>query len=329
MTTIDQNVDSKLTDEIIAKYRARIGEVTPITEAWNSEATYDTIRHFANGIGDDNPLWNDEEYAKSTAYGDMIAPPSFLFTCNQGPLSRGRTSGGFRGFTGVHRYWSSDGWEYFHPIKRGDRIHGETYLTDFIEHKSAYAGRTIEDSATQTFYNQRGEKIATHRLNFINFERSTAARAGKYKDMGEHVWTQDELESLWADIEKEERRGAEPRYWEDVEVGGEIPWVVKGPLSQCEGGRVARRLGRPFPHGVGNRAAHRPEASQGERARTSTTMPPTSPCGRIGTASGPAWSERARPTTSAASASRGSSTASPTGAATTPWSAASTLSSSR
>ena len=103
MTTIDQNVDSKLTDEIIAKYRARIGEVTPITEAWNSEATYDTIRHFANGIGDDNPLWNDEEYAKGTPYGDMIAPPSFLFTCNQGPLSRGRTSGGFRGFTGVHR----------------------------------------------------------------------------------------------------------------------------------------------------------------------------------------------------------------------------------
>ncbi len=234
MTTIDQNVDSKLTDEVIAKYRARIGEVTPITEAWNSEATYDTIRHFANGIGDDNPLWNDEDYAKGTRYGDMIAPPSFLFTCNQGPLSRGRTSGGFRGFTGVHRYWSSDGWEYFHPIKRGDRIHGETYLTDFIEHKSAYAGRTIEDSATQTFYNQRGEKIATHRLNFINFERSTAARAGKYKDMGEHVWTQDELESLWADIEKEERRGAEPRYWEDVEVGGEMPWVVKGPLSQCE-----------------------------------------------------------------------------------------------
>ncbi|MCH7552572.1 MAG: acyl dehydratase, partial [Chloroflexi bacterium] len=57
--TIDQNVDSKLTDEVIDKYRARIGEVTAITEGWNSEATYDTIRHFVNGIGDENPLGND------------------------------------------------------------------------------------------------------------------------------------------------------------------------------------------------------------------------------------------------------------------------------
>ncbi|MEE9473494.1 MAG: MaoC family dehydratase N-terminal domain-containing protein [Acidimicrobiia bacterium] len=219
---------------MIERARKRIGEVTPITGGFNSEAQLDTIRHFAEGIGDDNPLWLDPEYAAKTQHGTLLAPPSYLLSCNQGPMWRGRTSGGFRGFTGVHRFWSSDAWEWFLPIKRGDSIRGESQLSEFIEHKSAMAGRTIEDIAIQKFYNQGDELIGTHRLHFINTERSTAAERGKHKEFKEHVWTQEELEKLWADIEKEERRGAEPRFWEDVTVGEEIPWVVKGPLSQCE-----------------------------------------------------------------------------------------------
>jgi acyl dehydratase len=231
---IDLNVDSKITDEALAKARSRLGEVTPITGGWNSEATKDTIRHFVEGIGDDNPLWIDEDYAAKTKYGTLLAPPTFLLTTNQGPMWRGRQSGGFRGFAGVHRWWSSDGWEYFQSIKRGDSFRGESHLAEIIEHKSRLGGRAIEDIAIQKFYNQRGELVGTHRLNFFNTERSTAREVGKHKEFKEHVWTEAELRSLWADIEKEERRGAEPRYWEDVVVGAEIPWVVKGPLSQCE-----------------------------------------------------------------------------------------------
>lgn len=232
--TMDMNLGSKLSDEVIERARKRIGEVIPITGGFNSEAQLDTIRHFAEGIGDDNPLWLDPEYAAKTQHGTLLAPPSYLLSCNQGPMWRGRTSGGFRGFTGVHRFWSSDAWEWFLPIKRGDSIRGESQLSEFIEHKSTMAGRTIEDIAIQKFYNQGDELIGTHRLHFINTERSTAAERGKHKEFKEHVWTQEELEKLWADIEKEERRGAEPRFWEDVTVGEEIPWVVKGPLSQCE-----------------------------------------------------------------------------------------------
>jgi acyl dehydratase len=231
---IDLNVDSKITDEALAKARSRLGEVTPITGGWNSEATKDTIRHFVEGIGDDNPLWIDEDYAAKTRHGTLMAPPTFLLTTNQGPMWRGRQSGGFRGFAGVHRWWSSDGWEYFQPIKRGDSFRGESYLAEIIEHQSRLGRRAIEDIAIQKFYNQRGELVGTHRLNFFNTERSTAREVGKHKEFQEHVWSEAELRSLWADIEKEERRGAEPRYWEDVVVGEEIPWVVKGPLSQCE-----------------------------------------------------------------------------------------------
>ena len=44
----------------------------------NEVATRDQIRHFANSIGDTNPLWRDPEYARSSKYGHIIAPPLFL-----------------------------------------------------------------------------------------------------------------------------------------------------------------------------------------------------------------------------------------------------------
>ena len=36
------------------------------------------ILKFAQAIGDENPLWNDEAAARRTRYGGLIAPPTFL-----------------------------------------------------------------------------------------------------------------------------------------------------------------------------------------------------------------------------------------------------------
>jgi hypothetical protein len=47
------------TDEDIALIKARIGTIRPVVQT-NESATKDAIRHFADGIGDPNPLWRDE-----------------------------------------------------------------------------------------------------------------------------------------------------------------------------------------------------------------------------------------------------------------------------
>lgn len=36
------------------------------------------IRGFAQAIGDSNPLWQDENYARRNRYSSIIAPPTFL-----------------------------------------------------------------------------------------------------------------------------------------------------------------------------------------------------------------------------------------------------------
>lgn len=42
------------------------------------EIEKETIRRFADAVGDYNPLYWDEEYAKKSRYGAIIAPPGFL-----------------------------------------------------------------------------------------------------------------------------------------------------------------------------------------------------------------------------------------------------------
>jgi hypothetical protein len=57
----------------------------------NREATEDGIRIFVNGEGDLNPLYRDAEYAKTTKYNCLIAPPNYLYTITyaQSPLDHG------------------------------------------------------------------------------------------------------------------------------------------------------------------------------------------------------------------------------------------------
>jgi len=74
----------RITDEGLAQLRQRIGRpIGDTLEPWCHEATRDAIRHYAHGIGDANPLWCDPEYARGTGFGDVIAPPSFLFALSR------------------------------------------------------------------------------------------------------------------------------------------------------------------------------------------------------------------------------------------------------
>ena len=71
----------KITEEGLEELRSRIGiKREELFARNNTEASYDNIRRFAEGIGDDNSLWIDGEYAGETRRGGIIAPPSFVRT---------------------------------------------------------------------------------------------------------------------------------------------------------------------------------------------------------------------------------------------------------
>ena len=53
-----------ITEEGLEELKKRIGlKIIKTVWPWVTEAALDSIRHYAYGIGDDNPLWTDPDYA--------------------------------------------------------------------------------------------------------------------------------------------------------------------------------------------------------------------------------------------------------------------------
>lgn len=75
-------------------------------------------------------------------------------------------------------------------------------------------------------------------------ERDMAQSRGKYNTLNPASYTPEEIEGIFADYEQEELRGAEPRYWEDVQEGQMLPHVVKGPLRVTD--NIAWKIGWGF-----------------------------------------------------------------------------------
>jgi acyl dehydratase len=220
----------KITEEGLAALRQRIGvKIENTLEPWCHEATRDNIRHYAHGIGDDNPLWCDPDYAAQTRHGGIVACPSFLFACSR------IVSGYVGGLPGVHAMWSGADWTWHQPVKRNDEISTEAHLKDLVEHQTRFAGRAIQQIYHVNFFNRQGDKLAEadtwcHRTDRV-LAREQGTKYTEVKARPEKRYTDAELAAIQAQYAHEEIRGAKPRYWDDVAVGEALPRMLKGPMT--------------------------------------------------------------------------------------------------
>jgi acyl dehydratase len=219
-----------ITDDGLNDLKRRIGvPIVGSLEPWCHEATRDNIRHYAHGIGDDNPLWCNPEYAEKSRFGGITALPSFLFSTSR------IISGYVGGLPGVHAMWAGANWSWHAPIRRNDEIRTEAHLKDLISHDTKFAGRAIQQIYHVDFYNQRNELLAEADSWCFRTERDAARERGvKYtevREKGVRQYTKEELEEFYNLYAAEKPRGSEPRYWEDVNVGDELPTMPKGPMT--------------------------------------------------------------------------------------------------
>jgi hypothetical protein len=82
-----------------------------------------------------------------------------------------------------------------------------------------------------TYWNQAGETIAVAYPYGFRTERGTAADRGKYEAMEQATYTREEIAAIADEYRREQIRGAEPRYWADVQIGDELPTIVRGPQT--------------------------------------------------------------------------------------------------
>jgi acyl dehydratase len=215
-----------ITDDALDELRAKIG--TPIRRgrAHVSELTADAIRHYAYGIGDRNPLWLDEAYAAGTPDGVLKAPPSILFAMDR------ILSGYVSGLPGIHAMWAGADLRYERPLRVGDKLTGTASLKALIERPSRFAGRSLQQIYEVVFHTDEGEHVATGESYCFRTERDTAREKGKYEPIRVE-WTPEQIEEIAEGYRRQEqrRRGAEPRYVEDVQVGDAVPEITKGPYT--------------------------------------------------------------------------------------------------
>ena len=136
-----------------------IGQESPPVTA---EVEKGAIIKFAQAIGDDNPVFNDEAAARHSRYGGIIAPPTFLRSV---PVSRAE----FPFETPYDR--TLDGgseWEYFEPVRPGDQITGVSRIED-VNERTGRMGLMIIATYVFTYKNQFGQVVATQTNTTITY----------------------------------------------------------------------------------------------------------------------------------------------------------------
>ncbi|MBI3744033.1 MAG: MaoC family dehydratase N-terminal domain-containing protein, partial [Chloroflexi bacterium] len=164
--TMPAEMQGKITEDGVARMRARIGVLIPQPPPYNTEATFDTMRHFAHGYGEDNPLFTDTDYGKATRWRGLIAAPLYVQTMGITtvkeipPEIRKKGAGAL---TGVPNYLSGSSWEFFRPIYPGDVIFQRYFISDVQEKRSEFGGgKAVVVYHRREYTNRAGEIVTTN-----------------------------------------------------------------------------------------------------------------------------------------------------------------------
>jgi acyl dehydratase len=228
-----------IAEEGLERLRARIGvPVRNPSPPHYREPGLDAFRIVAQAYGDDNPLWSDPEYAAGSRWGAPIAPPALVggdtligededvtLDDAQRALLKGDP------LRGVHAFYSGSAREWWAPLPAGNRVRRRDALVGVHDKQSEFAGRAVHEWSAQAFALAGGPLLAAQYKLMIRTERTKARERKKYAAIEPWTYTDAAIERIEKAALAEERRGATPRYWEDVAVGDPIGSLVKGPLT--------------------------------------------------------------------------------------------------
>ena len=151
--------ESVITDEM----RAAVGVES---EPSVYEIEKEPIRRWAESIGDPNPLYRDEEYAKKKGYRSIVAPPAFIAQYAF-PIKVGKSKVTFRS-PFIRNLNGGNEYEAFKPIVAGDTITATRKIADMRE-RTGRMGTMLIVIQESTFKNQDGEIVAKARSTGISY----------------------------------------------------------------------------------------------------------------------------------------------------------------
>ncbi|PKB14395.1 acyl dehydratase [Novosphingobium kunmingense] len=229
-------VDYEIQDSDIERQRKLIGVWEPMkTAEYVQTASDDSIRNWAYGCGDDNPLFSNPSYARKTRWGGVIAPGMFVGQINR-PMKGDPTPDEVRAlkkslFKGIHVFVSGSAWNFYRPVRPGDTIYSYGGDLTCEVKQSEFAGRSVIITSRRVKVNQRAEVVATYDILRVLTERKTAAKKGKNLSIQPATYTDEEWQAIEDIYANETVQGATKRYFESVEKGDPLGVQAKGPLT--------------------------------------------------------------------------------------------------
>jgi acyl dehydratase len=150
---------SLLTPEL----KARIGEERVFASP--DELGRAAIRYFALAVGDLNPLYLDDGFARAQGHPSVIAPPTLICETNQF-VPGARDADGYLGqmfdldVPGTRQIRGSNEYELLRPVLPSDRVTITWRLEDLNERLTSSGSEMLIATSVATYTNQDGDTLA-------------------------------------------------------------------------------------------------------------------------------------------------------------------------
>jgi hypothetical protein len=222
----DKTLDCSDIDQYLGK---------PIQPARMKEAIHNNdIRRWVQAMHYPNLLHYDQDFSAESRFGRIVAPQSFAVATDDGhgagPACVGR-------IPNSHLIFGGDEWWFYGPrIVAGDMIHNERVPFDYVVKETKFAGPTCFQRGDNNYYNAVGDKISTQRSTSIRYRSDLAREMGTLAAATEEPeWTDGQIAELETQkfdyIKSLHDLGHGKRYWDDINVGDQLPTRIFGPHS--------------------------------------------------------------------------------------------------
>ncbi len=186
------------TTDFVAQLKAFEGQKTGGAEPGPDPVNQAMIRHWIEAIGDDNPVYVDEDAARKSVHGQIVAPPVMLQAwVMRGVRPRPSSGGGARdelmnllddaGFTSVVATNCEQ--EYSRYLHLGDHLSTTSVIESVSDEKATGLGVGHFVTTRLEYRTDDGELVGTMQFRILKFKpgtgRSAKADGEKAADAGD------------------------------------------------------------------------------------------------------------------------------------------------
>ncbi len=212
--------------DFIEDSKKLVGGEAPDVEQGVSVADWSAIQKFGAALGDVNPLYNNAAGGVGTLYNTLIAPPSFVLaarTPDSGAAYEQKEYGLRRFTVRVSAEWND-------VIRMAERLASDLKVSDVRSGPTWGDRETAEVESVATYRTIHGGVIATATGTAAMVPYTPGEPLIQDRDI--YQYTDDEIQNLERDLDAIlPHRGQVPLYWSEVEEGGMLPTLVKGPVE--------------------------------------------------------------------------------------------------